>query len=152
MTSGRTSANRGLRGLMLSALLGLAGCGDAPELANGYDAPERPGLRYEFRPDLTWTATWESRVPAGIFAQGSARRLEGVYVLRGRRLELTCRAVLERDPMSLGFVPVRSFDGDGELLLRSYDHGFTLEEGALVPVQGDHPFGGERLVPVAGAD
>jgi hypothetical protein len=152
MTRKRSSAGWGLRGLMLSALLGLAGCGDAPELANTYDAPERPGLRYEFRPDLTWTATWESRVPAGIFAQGAARRLEGVYVLRGRRLELTCRAVLERDPMSLGFVPVRSFDGDGELLLRSYDHGFTLEEGALVPVQGDHPFGGGRLLPVSGAD
>ena len=152
MTSERRAANRGLRVVMWSALLGLAGCADAPELANAYDDPERPGLRYEFRPDLTWTATWESRVPAGIFAQGSARRLEGVYVLRGRRLELTCRAVLERDPMSLGFVPVRSFDGDGELLLRSYDHGFTLEEGALVPAREDHPFGGERLVPAAGTD
>jgi hypothetical protein len=87
-------------------------------------------LRYEFRPDLTWTATWESRVPAGIFAQGSARRLEGVYVLRGRRLELRCRAVLERDPMSLGFVPVRSFDGDGELLLRGI-------RGKILPLPED---------------
>lgn len=152
MTRERSSVSWGLRGLVVSALLVLTGCGDVPELAGTYEDPGQPGLRYEFRPDLTWTATWESRVPAGIFAQGAARRLEGAYVLRGRRLELTCRAVLERDPMSLGFVPVRSFDGGGELLLRSYDHGFTLEEGALVPARGDHPFGGGRLMPAAGAD
>ncbi|MEX1110820.1 MAG: hypothetical protein WEB31_03370 [Chthoniobacterales bacterium] len=152
MTGERSAARLALRGIALVALLVLAGCGEAPELSGAYDDPGRPGLRYEFRPDLTWTATWESKVPAGIFAQGAARRLEGVYVLRGRRLELTCHQVLERDPMSLGFGPVRSFDGAGELLLRGYDHGFTLEEGALVPAREDHPFGGGRLVPVAGTD
>jgi hypothetical protein len=148
----RSSVRAQLRGFSLAVLLAVAGCGETPELSGAYEDPARPGLRYEFGPDASWTATWESRVPSGIFAQGAARRLEGSYTRRGRRLELSCRAVLERDPVSLAFVPVRSFDGGGDLLLRSYDHGFTLEEGVLVPEQEDHPFGGGRLVPAAKAD
>lgn len=148
----RSFAFARLRSVLLAVVFGAGGCGKAPELAGAYEDPARPGLRYEFGPEATWTATWENRVPSGIFSQGAARRLEGVYARRGRRLELSCRAVLERDPMGLGFVPVRSFDGGGELLLRSYDHAFMMEEGTLVPVREDHPFGGGRLVPAAVGD
>lgn len=129
---------------------GLAGC-EKVEVAGRYRDASQEGLVYEFRPDGTWTAVWEKKVPMGLFAQGSARRLQGVYELRGRRLQLTCLAVEERDPVSVGFAPVRVHDGDDETLRRQYDHGFEVREGQLVPLQPDHPFGGGELVPVGDA-
>jgi hypothetical protein len=57
-------------------------------------------------------------------------------------------SVEERDPVSVGFAPVRVFDGDSDSLLRSYHHGFLVEEDKLVPSEPDHPFGGGELVPV----
>ena len=68
--------------------------------------------------------------------------------MRGRKLRLTCLSVEERDPVSVDFAPVRVFDGDGDGLLRGYDHGFVVEEEKLVPSEPDHPFGGGELVPV----
>jgi hypothetical protein len=132
---------------LLGALGGLAGC-EKVEVAGRYRDPSQAGLAYEFLPDGTWTATWEKKVPMGLFLQGEARRLSGVYELRGRRLELTCRAVEERDPVSVGFAPVRVYDGDDEALRRQYDHGFEVREGTLVPLEPEHPFGGGELVPV----
>ena len=125
----------------------LSGCGKV-ELAPRYRDVAQAGLVYEFRPDGTWTATWENKVPMGIFVQGSARRLGGVYDLRGRRLRLTCQSVEERDPVGGIFQPVRVFDGTDETLLRGYDHGFEVQEGKLQPSQPDHPFGGGELVPL----
>jgi len=139
------------RGLVLClVVLGLAGCGKI-ELAGQYRDVSQQDLIYEFRPDGTWTALWESKVPMGLFAQGSARRLQGTYELRGRRLRLTCLAVEERDPVSVDFAPVRIFDGDDEALRRGYDHGFEVSEGRLLPAEPDHPFGGGELVPVGDA-
>jgi hypothetical protein len=132
---------------LLCALVGLAGC-EKVEVAGRYRDPSQEGLFYELRPDGTWTAEWEKKVPMGLFPQGEARRLQGVYELRGRRLELTCLAVEERDPVSVGFAPVRVHDGDGEALRRQYDHAFDVREGTLVPLDPDHPFGGGELVPV----
>ena len=126
---------------------GLAGC-EKVEVAGRYRDVSQPGLVYDFRPDGTWTAVWEKKIPMGLFSQGSARRLQGTYELRGRRLRLTCLSVEERDPVSVGFVPVRIYDGDGDALRRGYDHGFEVREGRLVPSEPEHPFGGGELVPV----
>ena len=143
---------RGARRCLLFALavgfaVAVAGC-EKLEVAGRYRDASQTDLVYEFRPDGTWTAIWEKKVPMGLFAQGSARRLQGTYDLRGRRLRLTCLSVEERDPVSVGFAPVRVFDGDSDSLLRSYHHGFLVEEDKLVPSEPDHPFGGGELVPV----
>lgn len=127
--------------------LSLSGCGKV-EVAGRYVDAAQPGLVYEFRADGTWTAVWERKVPMGMFAQGAARRLGGVYELRGRRVFLTCRTVEERDPVSVGFVPVGAVDGEREALHLGYDHGFEWHEGRLRPLETDHPFGGGELVPV----
>lgn len=124
---------------------GLAGC-EKIEVVGRYRDASQPGLVYDLRADGTWTAVWENKVPMGLFAQGAARRLEGTYELRGRRLRLTCLSVAERDPVSVGFVPVRVHDGDDDTLRRGYDHGFEVREGRLVPTEPDHPFGGGELV------
>ena len=139
------------RKLALIAMLvtpgGLAGCGKV-EVAGRYRDASQESLLYEFLPDGTWTAVWEKKVPMGLFAQGSARRLQGVYEVRGRRLQLTCLAVEERDPVSVGFAPVRFHDGENETLQRQYNHSFEVREGTLLPSEPDHPFGGGELVPV----
>jgi len=140
----------GLRRCSLCALaaalvVAVAGCQRA-EVTGRYRDASQADLVYEFRPDGTWTAVWEKKVPMGMFAQGSARRLQGTYSLRGRKLELTCLSVEERDPVSVDFAPVRVFDGDD--LLRGYNHGFVVKEGKLVSSEPDHPFGGGELVPV----
>lgn len=130
---------------------GLTGC-EKVEVAGSYRDASQQDLVYEFRPDGTWTAVWENKVPMGLFAQGSARRLQGTYELSGRRLRLTCLSVEERDPVSVSFVPVRIHDGNNEALRRGYDHEFEVREGRLVPSEPDHPFGGGELVPVGGAE
>lgn len=132
-------------------VLSLSAC-QKMEIAGVYRDENRNDLRYEFRSDGTWTAVWESIVPAGMFVQSAARRLEGTYSLRGRRLELVCTAVLERDPAGLGFVPVRVFGSDSDKMRESYGHGFVVEEGRLVPTEPDHPFGGGVLEPVANSE
>lgn len=124
---------------------GLAGC-EKVEVTGRYRDASQELLIYEFLPDGTWAAVWEKKVPMGLFAQGSARRLRGVYELRGRRLQLTCLALEERDPVSVAFAPVRVHDG--EALRKQYDHGFEVREGTLVPLEPEHPFGGGELVPV----
>jgi hypothetical protein len=133
--------------LAVAFAVAMAGC-EKPQVAGRYRDASQTDLVYEFRPDGTWTAVWEKKVPMGLFAQGSARRLQGTYELRGRQLRLTCLSVDERDPVSVDFAPVRVFDGEGEVLFRGYDHGFVVEEGKLVPSEPDHPFGGGELVPV----
>jgi hypothetical protein len=130
---------------------GVAGC-EKVEVVGIYRDVSQADLVYEFRPDGTWTALWENKVPMGLFAQGSARRLQGTYDLRGRQLRLTCLAVEERDPTSVGFVPVRVFDGDDGALLRGYDHGFEVRRGRFLPTEPDHPFGGGELVPAEAAE
>jgi len=125
----------------------MAGC-EKPEVTGRYRDASHADLVYEFRPDGTWTALWEKKVPMGLFAQGSARRLQGTYDLRGRQLRLTCLSVEERDPVGVDFAPVRVFDGDSDSLLRGYNHGFVVQENKLVPSEPDHPFGGGELVPV----
>lgn len=144
-------ASRRLPAFLLAAAFAAAaaGCNKA-EVAGSYRDTSQPDLVYDFRPDGTWTAIWEKKVPMGLFAQGSARRLQGTYEIRGRELRLTCLSVEERDPVSVGFAPVRTFDGEGDSLLRGYDHGFSVEEGKLVPLQPDHPFGGGELMPDQG--
>ena len=127
--------------------VGAAGC-ERAEVKGRYRDVAQTDLVYDFRPDGTWTAVWEKKVPMGLFAQGSARRLRGTYEVRGRQIRLTCLSVEERDPVSVGFEPVRALEGDGDSMLRVYDHGFASEEGKLVPLQPDHPFGGGELVPV----
>lgn len=133
--------------LLWMVTVALSGCGKV-ELAPRYRDVAQATLIYEFRADGTWTATWENKVPMGVFVQGSARRVGGVYELRGRRLRLTCQSVSERDPVGGVFQPVRVFDGNDEALLRGYDHGFEMQEGKLQPSEPDHPFGGGELVPL----
>ena len=133
--------------LVAALVVAVAGC-QRPEVTGRYRDASQVDLVYEFRPDGTWTAVWEKKVPMGLFAQGSARRLQGTYALRGRRLELKCLSLEERDPVSVDFAPVRVFDGDSDDLLRGYDHGFFVEEDKLVPSEPDHPFGGGELVPI----
>lgn len=133
--------------LLGATIGGLCGC-EKIDVTGSYRDASQEGLVYEFLPNGTWTAVWEKKVPMGLFAQGSARKLQGVYEVRGRRMQLTCLAVEERDPVSVGFAPVRVHDGDDEALRRQYDHGFEVREGSLVPLEPDHPFGGGELVPV----
>lgn len=136
---------------LLGALAGLCGCRKV-EVAGRYRNPSQEALFYEFRPDGTWTAEWEKKVPMGLFLQGESRRLQGSYELRGHRLELTCLAVEERDPVRVGFAPVRLHDGNDEALRRAYDHAFEVREGTLVPLEPGHPFGGGKLVPLGAAE
>ena len=138
-------------GLALAWCGGLTGC-EKIDVTGRYRDASQPELVYEFRADGTWTAVWENKVPMGLFSQGSARRLQGTYELRGRRLRLTCLSVEERDPVSVGFTPVRVYDGSDETLRREYDHGFELRDGRFVPSEPDHPFGGGELVPVGDAE
>lgn len=128
---------------------GLAGC-DKVEVTGRYRDASHADLIYEFRPDGTWTATWENKVPLGMFAQGAARRIGGTYEIRGRHVRLTCLTVEERDPVGGHFHSVRVFDGDNEALRRAYDHGFEAGDEGLRPQRADHPFGGGLLVPERG--
>ena len=133
--------------LAVACAVALAGCEKA-DVTGRYRDASQPDLVYDFREDGTWTAVWEKKVPMGLFARGSARRLQGSYEVRGRRLLLTCLSVEERDPVSVDFVPVRVFDGSDETLRRGYDHGFEVKDGKLHPSKQDHPFGGGELVPL----
>lgn len=148
---GHLSFRRGsLLCLALAVAWATAGCGKV-EVDGVYQDARRPEVVYDFRPDATWVATMEMKVPVGLLPYGSGRRLEGVYELKGRRLELRCRAVYERDPVSGEFRPVRIFDGDDETLLRGYDHVLVVVDGTLRSAEGDaeeYPFGAVELAVV----
>lgn len=144
MTDISSPRSRGLHWLPVALALAVAGCGKV-EVGGVYHDTDRPEVVYEFRPDATWTATLEMKVPLGLLPHGSGRKLEGVYRLRGSTLELDCRSVDERDPVSGEYRAVRVFDGDGDELLRGYDHSFTVEGGILRVLGEAHPFGSGEL-------
>lgn len=135
---------RGLRWLPATLALAATGCGKV-EVGGVYRDVDRPEVVYEFRPDATWMASIEMKVPVGLLPYGSGRKLEGVYRLRGSTLELTCQSVVERDPVSGEYRAVGSFDGGGEELLRGYDHSFTVEDGTLRVLGEAQPFGSGEL-------
>jgi len=142
---------RGRSWLPAGLVLVAAGCGKVA-VDGTYREAGRPEVVYEFRPDATWSATMEIKVPLGLLPHGSGRRLAGVYRRQGSTLELTCQSVEERDPVSGEYRAVRIFDGDDESLLRGYDHAFTVEGGTLRATGEGHPFGSGELVPVEAAE
>jgi len=139
--------SRGWRWLAAVLVLAGAGCGKV-EVGGIYHDADRPEVVYELRPDATWTATLEMKVPLGLLPHGSGRKLEGVYRLRGSTLELECRSVHERDPVSGEYRAVRVFDGDSDELLQGYDHSFAVEGGTLRVLGEAHPFGSGELTAV----
>lgn len=131
----------------VALVLAVGGCGQV-EVDGIYRDAGRPEVVYEFRPDATWTATMENKVPLGLLPHGSGRKLEGVYRRQGSTLELTCQSVDERDPVSGEYRRVRIFDGDDESLLRGYDHAYTVDGGTLRALGEGHPFGSGDLTAV----
>jgi hypothetical protein len=142
---------RGWSWVPAALVLVAAGCGKVAVDGTYRDAG-LPEVVYEFRPDATWTAKMEKKVPLGLLPHGSGRKLTGVYRLQGSTLELTCRSVEERDPVSGDYRAVRIIDGDDESLLRGYDHEFTVEGGTLRALGEGYPFGSGELVPVEAAE
>jgi len=102
------------------------GCG-RKDITGDYRDTENPAIRYEFRPDGSWTATLSLKVPAGLFAHGAGQRLEGTYSRSGETLELKCAARFREDPVSGEFSEDRGEGAGGA------DHMFLIQEGVLVP-------------------
>lgn len=110
---------------MALCLVVVTGCGRR-DVEGVYRDVSDPSIRYELRDDGSWSAELIVEIPAGVFAHGASRRLDGTYNRSGSLLELVCLNASRQDPISGEYRP------EGAAAL--YNHLLSAEEDSLVPV------------------
>jgi len=134
---------------MTLCLVVMTGCGRRA-VEGVYRDVADPSIRYELRDDGSWSAELIVEIPAGVFAYGANRRLDGTYRRSGSLVELACLNASRQDPISGEYRP--------EGAAAQYNHLLSAEEDFLVPVgpNGEkdalfaadlNPLGARKLVP-----